>query len=163
MQKRKLNRLNNFNYSTSGAYFITICTKNHKCILGDIVGVGVLDDPQMKYSEYGKIVYNQIIEMNEIYNNLNIEKFIVMPNHIHLLIEINNDIGSSGTPTPTNSIIPLFVSALKRFTNKKIGNKIWQRSYYDHIIRNEKEYLNIWEYINSNAQKWTEDKYYQNL
>ena len=161
LPKRKLNRLQNFDYNTNGAYFITICTQDKKCILGNIVGVGVPDDPQIKLSEYCKIVYNQIIEMNKIYNNVNVEKFIVMPNHLHLLIEITNN-GSSGTPTPTNSVVPSFVSTLKRFTNKKIGKKLWQRSYYDHIIRNEEDYLNVWEYINNNPAKWTEDKYYNN-
>ena len=161
LPKRKQNRLQNFDYSTNGAYFITICTQDKKCILGNIVGVGVPDDPQIKLSEYGKIVYNQIIEMNKIYNNVNVEKFIVMPNHLHLLIEITNN-GSSGTPTPTNSVVPSFVSTLKRFTNKKIGKKLWQRSFYDHIIRNEEDYLNVWEYINNNPAKWTEDKYYNN-
>ena len=142
LPKRKQNRLREFDYSTNGAYFITICTQGKKCILGNIVGVGVLDDPQIKLSEYGKIIYNQIIEMNKIYNNVNVEKFIVMPNHLHLLVEITNN-GSSRTPTPTNSVISSFISTLKRFSNKKIGENIWQRSYYNHIIRNEEDYLNV--------------------
>ena len=78
-----------------------------------------------------------------------------MPNHIHLLIEINNQTGGHGDP-PLQSII----GQLKSYTTHKYGKQLWQRSYYDHIIRNEEDYLNVWEYINSNAQKWTGDKYY---
>lgn len=165
LQKRKPNRLKNFDYSTNGAYFITICTKDKKCILGKIVGDGVLDVPKIYLSDYGNIVNDRIAEMNKTYENMLVEKYIVMPNHIHLLIYIDNNvknnIGTSRTPSPTNATIPSFVSTLKRLTNKQIGESIWQRSYYDHIIRNEKDYLNIWEYIENNTLKWCEDKYYK--
>lgn len=159
MSKRQPNRLKDFDYSTNGAYFITICTKDRKCIFGEIVGDGVLDVPKIHLSVYGNIVNQRIIEMNNIYANINIEKYAILPNHIHLLIRINNS-GTSRKPSPTNAVIPLFVSALKRLTNKQIGENIWQRSYHDHIIRDENDYLNIWEYINSNALKWQDDKYY---
>lgn len=159
MSKRQPNRLKDFEYSTNGAYFITICTKDRKCIFGEIVGDGVLDVPKIHLSVYGNIVNQRIIEMNNIYANINIEKYAILPNHIHLLICINNS-GTSRTPSPTNAVIPLFVSALKRLTNKQIGENIWQCSYHDHIIRDKNDYLNIWEYINSNALKWQDDKYY---
>ena len=64
------------------------------------------------------------------------------------------------TPSPTNAIIPQFVSTLKRFSNKKIGGSIWQRSYHDHIIRNEQEYQKIWDYIDTNSLKWQDDCYH---
>ena len=172
-----------YDYNQNGEYFITICTQNKKCLLGRIVGGGVLDAPKIELSKYGKIVDEQITFMGCIYDNIIVEKYVIMPNHIHLLIRIENksDSGSSRTvrvssghlcimqkhrpnrqvrPTPTNSVVSMFVSTLKRFTNKNVGKKLWQRSYYDHIVRNESEYLKIWEYINSNAQKWQSDKYY---
>ena len=162
LPKRKPNRLQGYDYSSNGVYFVTICTQNKDCILGRIVGGGVLDAPKIELSKYGKAVDEQIALMNSMYDNVIIEKYVIMPNHIHLLIRIENksDSGSSRTPTPTNSVIAMFVSTLKRFTNKNAGEKLWQRSYYDHIVRNENEYLKIWEYINSNAQKWQNDKYY---
>lgn len=86
-----------------------------------------------------------------------------MPDHVHFIISITHDTpntmsenGTSGSPSPTNAIIPKIVSALKRFTNKEIGFDIWQRSYYDHIIRNEKEYLEISRYIAVNPARWAE-------
>ncbi len=161
---RKPNRLKEFDYNQNGAYFVTICTKDRKCILSNIVGDGVFDVPKIYLSKYGKIVKNRIDEMNIMYDNIFVEKYIIMPNHIHLVIRINNiteiQNGTSRTASPTNSTIPLFVSTFKRLTNKQIGNKIWQRSYHDHIIREEEDYINICEYINNNALKWQDDKYF---
>ena len=177
--QRKPNRLKNYNYSQNGAYFITICTKDSKCILSQIVGDtsveensvgdGVLDVPIIKLTKYGKIVNDRIIEMNSIYKNVSVEKYVIMPNHVHLLIVIDNynegeyD-GTSRTPSPTrqNSVISSFNSTLKRYTNKQIGYNIWQRSFHDHIIRNKDDYLTRWQYIDENPKKWLigKDKYY---
>ena len=147
--KRKPNRLTEFDYSTSGAYFITICTKEHNCVLGTIVGGDALIAPQVLLSEYGQIAEKYIK------NIPGITKYIIMPNHIHLLIEID---GSMKASTPTVSSL---IRSFKGLTTKEIGVPIFQRSFYDHIIRNEEDYLNVWEYINSNAQKWKQDKYYK--
>ena len=83
-----------------------------------------------------------------------------MPNHVHFIIRIIHENGSPGTSTPTNMKIPSVISTIKRFTNKKIGYQIWQRNYYENIIRNEKEYLKVIEYIINNPYKWENDKYY---
>lgn len=149
-------------------YFITVCSKNMKPIFGKIVGFGVPDEPKscsiidipkMQYSEYGKIVHKQIIEMNNIYKHIDINKFIVMPNHLHLLITVTNN-GASGTPHPTNTTVSSLVSTLKRFTNKKCNVNLWQRGFYDHIIRDEDDYLTKAQYIENNPAKWFNDKYY---
>jgi len=130
------------------------------------VGDGVLDVPQIKLTKYGKIVNNRIIEMNSIYKNINVEKYVIMPNHIHLLIVIDgNDFnGTSRTPSPTktNSVISSFVSTLKRYTNKEIGENIWQRSFHDYVIRNEEDFLMHWQYMDENPKKWLmgKDEYY---
>ncbi len=171
---RKPNRLPDYDYSQNGAYFITICTKDSKCILSHIVedtsvGDGVLDVPKIDLTKIGKIVNDRIIEMNNIYKNVSVEKYVVMPNHIHLLIVIdsyNESIydGTSRTPSPTrqNSVISSFVSTFKRYTNKQIGYNIWQRSFHDHVIRNEEDYLTRWQYIDENPKKWLigKDEYY---
>ena len=158
--KRKRNRLNNFDYSTNGMYFVTICTKNRKCILGNIVGDGVLDVPQTMLSDYGKIVDKYINQLNDYYDYLNIENYVVMPNHLHLLIFVDNPNGTSRTPSPTNAYIPQFVSTLKRFCSREIGYNIFQRSYHDHIIRDDEDYKKIYNYIESNPSKWSEDCFY---
>ena len=164
LPKRKPTRLKNYDYSSTGAYFITICTKNRKEILSKIdVGTGVPDCPKNILSEYGKIADEQIKTMNDLYENLSVDKYIIMPNHIHLLIRIlNNDNGQSGTPVPTraNSIISRFISTFKRFCNKKYGQNIWQDRSNDHIVRGENDYQRIWEYIDKNPIKWKDDSFY---
>ena len=86
--KRERLRLENYSYSCPGAYFITICTKNKQCIFSDVVGDGVHDVPKLILTEYGKIVARQLETMNSLYENIDVEKFIVMPNHVHLLVRV---------------------------------------------------------------------------
>ena len=159
-------RLQSFDYSAPGAYFITVCTSEKRCILSDIpespvpsVGAGVLDGPRVILSDIGQIVEETIHSIDQHYANVSVDKYVIMPNHIHLLIRIHAQ-GSSGTPTPTNETIPALISVLKRLTNRKTGEKLWQRSYYDHVIRNETDYREIWQYIDANPLRWTEDRFY---
>ena len=162
---RKHNRLIQYDYSQNGAYFITICTENRKCILSSIVGGGVLDAPSTRLTGYGLTVDRQIRDMNHQYPDVQAEKYVIMPNHIHLLIRISKDwkfvqSGPSGTPAPTNAVIPAYVSTLKRLCNRKFGKNIWQRSYHDHIIRTDSDYQMIWEYIDTNPARWETDCFY---
>lgn len=157
---RKSNRLKEYNYSQNGMYFITICSDNKQCFFCKIVECGILDAPKIEYSEYGEIIKNQIDCMNEMYDNINVEKYIIMPNHLHLIIEIKNNNGASRTPHPTNTILSSFVGTLKRFTNRKAGKNLWQRSFYDHIIRDDEDYITKAQYIENNPAKWQEDEYY---
>ena len=161
---RKYIRLENFDYDSDGAYFITICTVNKECILSTIVGGGAFDAPQNILTEYGKIVEKYIISSNNI-PNVSIDNYVIMPNHIHILLTINNKDRKTGTPkatSPTNKTIPHFVSTLKRFSNRDIGFDIFQRSYHDRVIRSKAEYMKIWEYIENNPVKWQDDCYFVN-
>ena len=157
---RKPTRCKNFDYSSAGAYFITICVKDRKNLLGQIVGTGVLDGPLNKLSDYGKIAERYILQLNDFYEHLSVDNFVIMPNHIHILLSVLKYDGPSGTPVPTNNTISRFVSTFKRFCNKEYGRNIWQRSFNDHIIRNENDYLVRWNYIDSNPAKWCDDRYY---
>ena len=161
LPKRKPTRLKNYNYNTSGAYFITICTHNKSKILCNIVGDGALDVPQIDLSPIGEIVEKYIKSTNNI-KNITVDKYVIMPNHIHLLLLVKNDHinGTSRVPSPTNNIISHTVSTFKRFVNKEIGENIFQRSFHDHIIRDESDYLKIWNYIDSNPSKRNEDCFY---
>ena len=173
-KNRKTIRLYEYDYNINSYYFITICVQDKKCILSKIVGDGVLDVPQTILLDYGKIAEQQILEINKTYNHINIENYVIMPNHIHLIVNIKTDddgissngtprmlfSGTSRTPSPTNSAIPRLVSTFKRFCNKKYHCNIWQRAYYDHIIRDREDYINHLEYINNNPSKWKKDKYY---
>ena len=144
---RKPIRLKDFDYGQNGAYFITICTKNREHILCDIVG----DDAHIVPKPYGVVVEKYIRNVPEI------EKYVIMPNHIHMIIRIEN--GTMWASSPTNKVANI-VRSLKTLTTKEIGKSIFQRSYHDHIIRGEQDYLEIWEYIENNPQKWLLDRYY---
>ncbi len=174
-KKRKTIRLSKHDYNTQGYYFITICVQGKKCLLSQIVGDGVLDVPKTILSNYGKIAQQQILEINKTYTHINIENYVIMPNHIHFIVSVNGGCdgvmlsnvmsetplkGTSRTPSPTNSEIPRLISTFKRFCNKKYNSNIWQRAYYDHIIRDREDYINHLEYINNNPSKWNKDKYY---
>jgi REP element-mobilizing transposase RayT len=164
-KSRKANRLSGYDYNTSGAYFITICTKNRARILSNInVGTGVLDCPDVELLEYGKISDKYINQLNDFYDNIIVDKYVIMPNHIHLLISVRQSNGQSGTPVPTNgiidnknSVVSKFVSTFKRFCNKEYNQNIWQDRYYDHIVRSEQDYNEILEYIQNNPLKWETD------
>ncbi|MBQ5777648.1 MAG: transposase, partial [Oscillospiraceae bacterium] len=139
--------------------FVTICTDKRKKVLSKIiVGDDALDVPQNILTEYGKIADKTLNQMNMFYDYITIEKYVIMPNHIHLILTIeNSENGTSRTPSPTNSIVSKFISSFKRFCNREYGERIWQRSFHDHIIRGEKDYKEIWEYIDTNVLKWKDD------
>ena len=158
---RKPNRLPSYNYSTPGAYFLTLCTKNKQCILGSVVGGGALDAPHIRLTNAGMVVQKYIVSGNRV-PGVTVDKFVVMPNHIHMILFLDGTAqsGPSRAPAPTNAVIPHFVSTLKRFCNRDLGANIFQRSYHDHVIRNEADYLKIWQYIDGNPAKWQEDCFY---
>lgn len=159
LPKRKQNRLNKFDYSQNGAYFITICTQNRKEILSHItVGDGF---PVPELTKYGNIVYKQINKISEKYPNVDVDKYVIMPNHIHIILFLSNGTGNP-SPTVSNIIAWLKYTSTKEINNlnNTAGKRIFQRSFYDHIIRNENDYLDIWQYIDGNALKWQNDKFY---
>ena len=161
LPQRKPNRLPYYNYSTPGAYFITICTQNKDPILSKIVGGGALDAPTIRLTEVGQIVQQHIASGNNM-NGISIDKYVIMPNHIHIILIVDAVTagGTSKVPSPANALIPHFVSTLKRFCNRDIGRNIFQRSYHDHVIRDEQDYQKIWAYIDNNPARWQEDCFY---
>ena len=147
-KQRKRTRLKNFDYSSKGCYFITICAiDREKSLFGKIKRENLQTEPYIELTRYGVIVKEQIEEINNVYDDVKIYPYVIMPNHIHFVIEVK---GSSRTPTPTNKRVPSVVSTFKRLSNKKAGIKMWQRGYNDHIIRNDEDYLRIAEYIINN-------------
>ena len=160
LPNRKQIRLPDYDYSAPGAYFVTVCTQNRRCILSDIsVGAGALDGPKPHLTDMGKIVENYILSTEHI-PGVHVDKFVTMPNHIHLILTIDENGGPSRAPAPTNEMIPHAIGTLKRFVNKEIGENIWQRGFYEHVIRNERDYREIWDYIDGNPARWAEDQYY---
>jgi len=145
LQKRKRNRLENYDYSQNGAYFITICVKDRKEILSKIKKGDLEKSPSVILTHYGNTIEKFINNVSEI------EKYVIMPDHIHMIIRINN--GSMWASTPTKRIGSI-VRSIKTLTTKEIGETIFQRSFYDHIIRNEKDYVETMKYIENNPIKY---------
>ena len=159
--QRKNIRLKDYDYSTPGLYFVTVCTKDKKPILCRIVGTDVLRGPRVVMFEYGKIANEQIKNMTDFYDNVKVEKYVIMPNHIHFILSVTESTsGPPGRSVPTNNAISNFVGTFKRFCNKKYGKNIWQARSNDHIIRGQHDYRKIWEYIDENPVRWTCDKFY---
>ncbi len=156
LPKRKPARLKGYDYSTPGAYFITICVKDRKQLLSKIVGDDAHIVPQNNLSEIGLICDRYINNINIKYENVTVDKYVIMPNHIHLIIFLN---GTMRASSPTKNIETI-VRSFKTMVAKEIGNSIWQRSYHDHIIRGEKDYQKIWEYIDTNVIRWEKDCFY---
>jgi len=161
--KRKPTRLKEYDYSTPGAYFVTICVKDKKQILSKIVGQG-LAPAENQLSIYGNIAREQIELLESRYNRIKIDKYIIMPNHIHMIISIH-EISAGASPCPTLSdIICTFKSLTTRICKKEgFKNKhLFQSSYHDHIICSDKDYWEIWEYIDTNVIRWEADCFYDN-
>ena len=136
LKNRKPNRWRGFDYNRSGAYFITICTENRRQILSTIVGGDVLDAPQAQTLPCGRIADKYLNQLSEFYNSVKVDKYVIMPNHIHFILLVNND-GASGTSPPTrqHATVSRFVSTFKRFCNKDIGENIWQRNTFTYSVK----------------------------
>lgn len=144
---RKNHRLKNFDYSSCETYFITICTNDKKCIFGNTNVGAPIGRPFCKLSEYGKIADEAINNIEKIYNRVLLENYIIMPDHIHLLLTILSDENGRPMGAPT---IPTIINQLKGYISKKIGFSAWQKLYYDHIIRDDKDFEARWQYIEDN-------------
>ncbi len=155
LPKRKLTRLPDYDYASPGAYFITVCTKNRSCILSNItVGADALGGPSLQLTDTGMVVEQYLLSTERMPGFL-IDKYVVMPNHIHMILRIESGPPRASAPTVSDA-----VGAIKRLVNRRLGHDIWQRSFHEHVIRNEHDYREIWEYIDANPAKWAEDRYY---
>lgn len=156
-KRRKQNRLTEYDYSTPNAYFVTICTQNRKNIFWDSVGA-VIGRPENSWlTVWGKLADRHILEISRHYPSVTVDKYVVMPNHIHLLLRIHTNEDGRPMTAPTISMV---MNQLKGAVTKSAGVCLWQKGFYDHIVRGEKDYREIWEYIDGNPYKWREDRLY---
>ena len=152
---RKSNRLAGYDYSSAGCYFVTICVKDKRELLWAPTPVGArIARPPL--SKTGEIINSAIENIPRIYDHVKVDKYVIMPNHIHLILVIDSKNGRA-VRAPTISTI---INQTKGYVTKQIGYSIWQKLFHDHIIRNEVEYQKIWQYIDENPRTWTEDCYY---
>ncbi len=154
--RRETTRLKDWDYDSCGFYYITILTKYRKKLFGDIV------DGKMVLNEYGKILYKCWYDLPNHYNNLKLDKFVIMPDHFHgIMIIVNLKMNTSTNKTIKKHGLFEFVRALKTFSSRRIneyrntpGTSIWQSRFYDHIIRNKQDLQRIQLYIKNNPGNW---------
>ncbi len=165
--KRKPNRLRNYDYAQSGAYFITICTIGRQKLLGEIVGGDAHVAPHMELSPLGKTAERYLKGI------AGIDKYVIMPDHIHMILVVPPEQRRptrASAPTEETLLsakergrqaVPQLVSSFKVLVTKEIGKPVFQRSFYDHIIRDEPDYREICEYIDTNTGRWEPDGFYR--
>lgn len=165
---RRSIRLKNYDYSQAGLYFITICTQNHLCF-------GKIKNGEMVLNEYGRIAEKCLLAIPDHYPHAKLHQFVVMPNHIHCIINIGANNYSPLPPIPSPPVQPIHgtsktigsivrgfkIGVTKWFRENTDIHTVWQRNYYEHIIRDENSCLKISKYIKTNPMKWQEDKYYE--
>ncbi len=124
------------------------------------VGAG-LAPPESILSPFGKIAQEQLTDLQNRYKNVSIDRYVIMPNHIHILMRLDIAGGASPSPTTVSDIVRVFKSLTTRECKKALSiEKLFQRSFYDHIIRDEDDYQAKWQYIDDNPAKWREDSLY---
>ena len=188
---RRSIRLKGYDYSQAGLYFITICCHDRVCLFGKILGVENNESPKMVLNDAGKIANECWMEIPKHFPNSVLHEHIVMPNHIHVIIELKsepvgaenfppnkngvNDVNGANDYNRANDYSPLRspsktigsivrgfkIGVTKWFRNNTDYKTIWQRNYHEHIIRNEQSYQTISQYIINNPAKWEDDKFYK--
>ena len=160
--KRKHPRLKNYDYSQNGSYHIIICTKDKECILGKVIFDQLAKSPiRLHLSLYGQIADKYIQRINDVYEYISVDKYVIMPNHIHLLLTIERPIESLGNKTIKNPDVQTVVRSFKRMTVNEAGCSFWQESFYESIIDTDESYSNVCDYIEKNPMNWIADKYYR--
>ena len=159
MPKRKHPRLKSFDYSTPGAYFVTICTQNKRCLLSSIVGRG-LAPAENHLTEYGKIAMEQLFLLEKRYDFLKIDQYVIMPNHVHVIFILSQTAGASPRPTMTDIVCADKSLTTRECKKVKPIDKLFQTSFYEHVVRGQEDYDEIAEYIVNNPKKWELDKLY---
>jgi len=157
---RRSIRLHGYDYTQPGAYFITLCTHDRECLFGDVFNENVL------LNELGQIVKRTWQWLGKQYGHIQLDAFIVMPNHLHGIIKINCCRGGlRSAPTERRKPLGQLIGAFKTVSTKQInqirhtpGIPVWQRNYYEHIIRNENEMNRIREYVIHNSSTWETDR-----
>ena len=118
--KRKPNRLKDYDYSQPGLYFITVCVKDMKCVLSEIVGADTIRPDRVELSNYGLLVDEAINSISQHYDNVFVDNYVIMPNHIHILLRIESSYGRMVSA-------PTVIGSLKRYVSQQIGTSIWQK------------------------------------
>ena len=148
--RRKRNRLASYDYSADGVYFLTACSIDRLPLFGEIVRDERSDEVQVVLTDTGSLIDGSIRSLASVFSGVSVLKYVIMPNHVHLLVQLYK------AQVSTSSLMNYFKGHVTRLAQKHI----WQKSFFDHVVRNEADMQRIWKYIDSNPAKWQEDRYY---
>ena len=149
---RKHPRLKNYDYGQAGCYHLTICTKNRRAILSKIIpAVSPAERAVVQLLPCGIVAQRYIQNIPNVYRGVHLIKYVIMPNHIHLLVALEQQ---------SSANIPTIINSVKRLTSTEIKQSIWQDSFFDVVIRNDAMFRCEWAYIDNNPDKWIEDELY---
>lgn len=155
---RRSIRLKEYDYSQAGAYYVTLCTYQRECLFGEII------DGEMRLNDWGRIIYDSWEWLGQQYAYVDLYEWVIMPNHFHGIIVIDDRRGGSRTAL-TQKPLGRLVGAFKTVSSKQInklrdnpGCPVWQRNYYEHVIRNDDDLNRIREYIINNPMQWELDE-----
>lgn len=161
LPQRVKNRLENFDYSSCGAYFVTICTRDRQNYFWkdtfSTVGATIGRPQDVELTQYGEIVREAIDGIHSTYPAVSVESDVIMPNHVHLLLRVCADECGRPLVAPTVSRI---INQLKGYVSKRAGKVIWQKSFYDHVVRGREDYEEHLKYIDENPIRWRYDELY---
>ena len=150
---RKANRLENYDYSQPGYYYVTVCTEDRKPILGYVTKSDEAHQSSVILYQTGIVTEDAIRAIPTVYPGVRVEKYVIMPNHFHMILSFSE----TGQPLPNLSQV---VQQTKRRVSMALGKPIWQAHYYDRVIRGDADFQAVWTYIDNNPTKWSLDKYY---
>jgi putative transposase len=159
---RRSIRLKGYDYAQAGAYFVTMCTRDRACRFGDVV------DGQMQVNQYGQVVADSWLWLSGRYPYVGLDEWVVMPNHLHGIIILTEPDGRGGSrtaPTQNRKSLGRLIGTFKMVSTKRLnairhtpGDSVWQRNYYEHIVRNEESLARIRQYIIDNPARWDKDR-----
>lgn len=155
LPRRTPNRLPCYDYSAPGAYFLTICTQNRRNLFWRNENALCTTARDVVLTPCGILVEQSIQSIPVHYPAITVDHYVIMPNHVHLLLQIHSNAGGRPMVAPT---IMTVVKQMKGYISKKYGSRIWQKGFYDHVIRDDEDYREIWRYIEGNPGKWAEDR-----
>lgn len=168
---RRSIRLKDYDYTQPGAYLVTLVAYNRECVFGEIV------NGEMQLNQVGKIADQEWRSQAQHFPNLRLDAFVIMPNHIHAILVITDSENCGNKAThpddliersphqsrphgPARGSLGAYIGQFKSRLTKRLGlmGNVWQRNYYEHIIRNEVEHARILAYIQTNPQRWADDQ-----
>ena len=161
LPQRKRLRLPEYDYAQPGYYFITVCTRERKqealCSIEHTVGAIINRPPRISLTSLGRIVDETIRAIPDHYPGISVDQYVIMPDHVHLILSFRH-IGPDGRQIAAPTPLPKVIQQMKRIASKQAGVSLWQKGFYDHVIRNDEDLTNVRRYIRNNPRKWIQDK-----